>query len=90
VVTDCDLCVIGGSCTGVFAAVAAARLGARVVLVENLGLLGGVATASLVNVWHSIYDTTGQRQIIGGLTTEITERLKRRDAVNTHAMQRAS
>jgi hypothetical protein len=46
--------------------------------------------ASLVNVWHSIYDTTGQRQIIGGLTTEITERLKRRDAVNTHALQRAS
>jgi hypothetical protein len=32
VVADCDLCVIGGSCTGVFAAVAAARLGARVVL----------------------------------------------------------
>ncbi len=84
VVAECDLCVIGGSCTGVFAAVAAARLGANVVLVENLGLLGGVATASLVNVWHSVFDTAGQRQIIGGLTTEITDRLKRRDAVITH------
>ncbi|MDP6547121.1 MAG: FAD-dependent oxidoreductase, partial [Phycisphaerae bacterium] len=30
VVHECDLCVIGGSCTGVFAAVAAARLGAKV------------------------------------------------------------
>jgi ribulose 1,5-bisphosphate synthetase/thiazole synthase len=81
VVAECDLCVIGGSCTGVFAAVAAARLGARVTLVENLGLFGGVATASLVNIWHSIFDTTGKQQIIGGLTTEVIERLKKRNAV---------
>jgi glycine/D-amino acid oxidase-like deaminating enzyme len=84
VVAECDLCVIGGSATGVFAAVAAARLGASVVLVENLGLLGGVATASLVNIWHSVYDTAHQRQIIAGLSTELIDRLKRRDAVNVH------
>lgn len=81
VVDQCDLCVIGGSATGVFAAVAAARLGARVTLVENLGRFGGVATASLVNIWHSIFDTQGKQQIIGGLTTEVVERLKKRDAV---------
>ncbi|HUT92925.1 MAG TPA: FAD-dependent oxidoreductase [Thermoguttaceae bacterium] len=81
VVAECDLCVIGGSSTGVFAAVAAARLGARVALVENLGLFGGVATASLVNIWHSIFDTAGQRQIIGGLTTEVVKRLEKRNAV---------
>jgi hypothetical protein len=81
VVAECDLCVIGGSATGVFAAVAAARLGASVCLIENLGYLGGVATASLVNIWHSIFDTTFQRQIIGGLTTEIVDRLKKRGAV---------
>lgn len=84
VVEECDVCVIGGSCTGVFAAVAAARLGARVCLVENLGYLGGVATASLVNIWHSIYDTAGKRQIIAGLTTELIDRLKPRGAVITH------
>ena len=44
-----------------FAAVAAARLGARVALVENLGMFGGVATASLVNIWHSTFDTKDQR-----------------------------
>ncbi len=81
VVADCDVCVVGGSCTGVFAAVAAARLGAEVVLVEHNGFFGGVATASLVNIWHSTHDTTGERQIIAGLTTEMIERLKRRDAV---------
>lgn len=30
VVYDADICVVGGSCTGVFAAVRASRLGARV------------------------------------------------------------
>jgi hypothetical protein len=84
VVAECDLCVIGGSATGVFAAVAAARLGASVVLVENLGLLGGVATASLVNIWHSVYDTRHERQIIAGLSTEVIDRLKRRGAVVVH------
>lgn len=84
VAAECDLCVIGGSCTGVFAAVAAARLGAKVVLVENLGIFGGVATASLVNIWHSVFDTANRQQIIAGLTTEVMDRLKRRDAVNIH------
>jgi hypothetical protein len=89
VAAECDLCVVGGSCTGVFAAVAAARLGAKVVLVENLGIFGGVATASLVNIWHSIFDTQGKRQIIGGLTTELVERLKKRGAVHVHKPDRS-
>ncbi|NUQ61953.1 MAG: FAD-dependent oxidoreductase [Pirellulales bacterium] len=89
VVAECDLCVIGGSATGVFAAVAAARLGARVALVESMGYFGGVATLSLVNIWHSIFDTSGQRQIIAGLTMEVVERLKRRNAVNTHEPDRS-
>ena len=84
VAAECDLCVIGGSCTGLFAAVAAARLGAKVVLVENLGIFGGVATASLVNIWHSVFDTSNRQQIIAGLTTEVMDRLKRRDAVHVH------
>jgi hypothetical protein len=85
IVHTCDLCVIGGSSTGVFAAVRAAQLGAKVALVENNGFFGGVATAGLVNIWHSIFDTVGQRQIIGGLTVEVIERLRRRDAAVTYA-----
>lgn len=78
IVHECDVCVIGGSTTGAFAAIAAARLGARVALVEVLGMLGGTATASLVCVWHSHRDTSFTRQIIGGLPIEAMERLKRR------------
>ncbi|MCG3147576.1 MAG: hypothetical protein PCFJNLEI_01016 [Verrucomicrobiae bacterium] len=81
VVHECDVCVIGGSCTGVFAAVRAARLGARVVIVEKAGSFGGVATLSLVNVWHSPFDTTYRKQIIAGLTMEVIDRLRRRKAV---------
>lgn len=81
VVDEYDICVVGGSCTGVFAAVSAARLGARVAIIENNGFFGGVATASQVNIWHTIFDTTGTQQIIAGLTTEIVERLKKRSAV---------
>lgn len=78
VVETCDICVVGGSSTGVFAAVAAARLGARVAIIEWNGFFGGVATASLVNVWHSTSDTTGKRPIIAGLTAEVLDRLRRR------------
>jgi len=77
VAAEADLCVIGGSCTGVFAAVRAARLGAKVVLVEKQNRLGGVATCGLVSMWHSLFDTAGTQQIIGGLTFEMMERLER-------------
>ncbi len=80
----CDICVIGGSCTGLFAAVAAARLGANVAIIENHGFFGGVATASLVNIWHSLYNTDFDTQIIAGLTEEVLHRLRKWDAVVYH------
>jgi hypothetical protein len=81
IIDDVDICVLGGSCTGVFAAVRAARLGARVSLVERQNAFGGVATSGLVNIWHSLKNTTFDREIIGGLTREVIDRLKSRDAV---------
>ncbi len=82
VIDEVDICVIGGSCTGVFAAVRAARLGARVALVEKQNRFGGVATVGLVNIWHSIFDCDFERQIIGGLTVEVIDRLAKRGAVD--------
>ncbi len=81
VVYEADLVVVGGSCTGVFAAVRAARLGLRVAIIEKQNCFGGVATAGAVNIWHSLNDTEGRRPIIGGLTREIIDRLDRRKAV---------
>lgn len=81
VVQEVDICVLGGSCTGVFAAVRAARLGARVAIVEKQNSFGGTATNGMVNIWHSLLDSRFEKQIIAGLTQEVIDRLKRVDAV---------
>ncbi|MDF2925184.1 MAG: hypothetical protein K0R57_4098 [Paenibacillaceae bacterium] len=78
VVDEVDICVLGGSCTGVSAAVRAARLGAKVAIVEKMNCFGGNATLGLVCIWHSLYDAEFKKQIIAGTTQEIVERLKRR------------
>ncbi len=80
VIDETDICVLGGSCTGVFAAVRAARLGARVTLVEKQNYFGGVAAVTCT--WHNFLDTRCQKKIIGGVTEETINRLKRRNAVN--------
>lgn len=84
VVDEVDLAVIGGSCTGVFAAIRAARFGLRVAIIEALNQFGGTAIGRMVYVWHSLWDFAGRRQIIGGLTQEVMDRLARRDAVRTN------
>ena len=66
-----DLVVVGGGCTGTFAAVRAARLGLKVALIEKTNCFGGVATSGLVNIWHSLFDFDGKAQIIHGLTEEV-------------------
>jgi hypothetical protein len=84
VINEVDICVLGGSCTGVFAAVRASRLGAKVAIVEKQNAFGGVATSGLVNIWHSLFNTEANKQIIAGLTAEVIGRLEKRDgAVNS-------
>jgi len=83
VINEVDICVLGGSCTGVFAAVRAARLGAKVAIIEKQNAFGGVATNAMVNIWHSLFDTENKQQIIAGLTWEMLDRLSKRDAVKT-------
>ncbi len=72
---EADVCVVGGSCTGVFAALRAARLGAKVVIVECQNSFGGVATNGLVSLWHGFYDIGHKKQIIAGLSEEVLSRL---------------
>jgi len=83
VVQTCDVCVLGGSCTGVFAAVRAAQMGAKVAIVEKQNAFGGVATSGLVNIWHKLYSNKGKEQIIGGLTHEVIKRLEKIGAVTS-------
>src|SRR5664279_3084455 len=49
IVRKTDVLVVGGGPTGVGAALAAAKEGASVVVLERFGMLGGVWTAGLLN-----------------------------------------
>ena len=77
-----DLVVVGGGCAGVFAAVRAARLGLKTAIVEKHNCFGGVATAGLVNVWHTVLDSDGKERVIAGLTEEVRSTLLK----NGHAV----
>ena len=76
VLSETDVLVVGGGSAGVAAAVSAARAGARVVLAERYGSLGGLATGGLIVLLLTLDDGRG-RQVIAGLCQETTERLRR-------------
>ncbi|MFA9477674.1 FAD-dependent oxidoreductase [Phycisphaerales bacterium AB-hyl4] len=78
----CDVLVIGGGSAGLAAAVAAARAGAKVVLVERHGALGGMASAALVHSICGLYLLRDESGTAGrptyanvGLATELAGRL---------------
>ena len=65
-----DVAVVGGGVAGVAAALAAAREGASVVLLEKLAALGGLGTVGLINWYEPLCDGKG-RKIIGGICEEM-------------------
>ena len=75
VVGEVDVAVVGGGPAGFAAATAAARLGARTLLIERYGYLGGLATGGLVLFMDALGDKKGER-VIGGLGWEALERLR--------------
>jgi len=77
-----DVLVVGGGNAGCAAALAAARNGARVLLVERYGFLGGTATASMVGPWMTFH--SGDDRIVGGIAQEIVERLVARGGSPGH------
>ncbi len=74
---EVDVVVVGGGPGGVASAIAAARNGAKTVLIERYGHLGGMATGGLVNIIPNLSDITG-RQHIYGITQEMLDRLDKR------------
>jgi 2-polyprenyl-6-methoxyphenol hydroxylase-like FAD-dependent oxidoreductase len=79
---DCDVLIVGGGNAGCAAAIAAARHGARTLLVERYGFLGGTATAAMVGPWMTFHSTNDR--IVGGIAQEMVERLARKGASPGH------
>ncbi len=68
-----DVVVIGGGSAGVCVAISAARQGAKTILVERTGVLGGCASSGLSILGY--LDRRGQT-VLGGIAQEIQERLQ--------------
>lgn len=68
-----DVLVVGGGTTGVCAALAAARAGARTAIVDIYGFLGGFAVSKFT--WLGFHDQRG-RQVVKGLPHAIVARVK--------------
>lgn len=71
---ECDVLVVGGGPSGTAAAVAAARTGAEVILLERYNHLGGLSTGGLVIWIDRMTDWSGQH-VIRGFAEEILDRL---------------
>jgi len=74
---DTEVLVIGGGPAGFAAAVCAARSGAKVMLCEKEGCLGGMPTSSLVGPFMPCYDPDDRYQVIRGFFDEFVCRLEK-------------
>ncbi len=84
VVADVDVCVAGGGPAGLGAALAAAREGARVCLLERYGFLGGNFTVASVGTICGLYvsEAGSWAYVTRGIAEEVAEALKSSGSAN--------
>lgn len=79
-----DVTVLGGGMSGAFAAIAAARNGAKTLIIDQNGYFGGSLTASGVGPMMTFF--AGEKQVIKGLGEEMVQRLKARGYSTGHVL----
>ena len=70
ITAECDVLVCGGGIAGIAAALAAARRGAKTMLLEREYMLGGLATLGLVTIYLPLCDGKGH-QVSFGIAEEL-------------------
>lgn len=78
-----DVLVCGGGVAGIAAALAAARQGAKVLLLEREYMLGGLATLGLVTIYLPLCDGMGH-QVSFGITDELLRLSIARGIIDGH------
>jgi len=81
-VAEYDVIVAGGGLAGVCAATAAARTGARTLLVEKAPYAGGIATASMEPSICNYFRNQAGEFVLGGCPRELIDRMVAKDAVS--------
>ncbi len=76
-IADVDVCVVGSGSAGSCAAIAAARTGASVLLLEKLPFLGGTSTAVLDTFYGFYTPGSRSRKVVGGIGDEVVAALRR-------------
>lgn len=74
IIREVDVVVCGGGPGGIGAAVAAARQGMKVALLERFGALGGLTTTGLVTTCMSAVALSGDKILIKGIFEEMVNR----------------
>jgi glycine/D-amino acid oxidase-like deaminating enzyme len=75
-----DVVVLGAGSAGATAAIAAARTGARTLLVDRLGFPGGTSTAVLDTFYAFFTPGAAPRKVVAGIPDEVVHRLRAEDA----------
>lgn len=73
--SDWDVIVVGGGPAGCAAAIASAREGAKTLLIEGTGMLGGMGTAGAMNNWCPFSD--GEKIIYKGIAEKVFRESKK-------------
>ena len=77
IVEEADVIVAGAGPGGFPAAIAAARQGARVILIEKYGFAGGLATAGMINPILGHTASESSKPIVEGILKESIDRMHR-------------
>lgn len=76
VIAAVDVCVVGAGSAGSSAAIAAARSGASVLLIDRLPFLGGTSTAVLDTFYGFFTPGSQARKVVGGIGDDVVAALR--------------